>query len=226
MGHHLLTGRLPLRVLQAALQDNADQFVQFVGRVDAILVQEFVRQFRQAKRLEVLDFKGRLDGLAAQVGVRRGRGQGDVHDARFAGFRALHLFAEARGHGVLEGELLVDAELGFFDRADNAVAVARGHVGREDVADFGLAAGLGHDLAVRREETPFFLGDFLVGEGMDDALDLEALVIGQIKLRPYFDFKFIHQRPVSRHLDGGGVDVGMAERRDVVVLGELFEAGE
>ena len=56
--------------------------------------------------------------------------------------------------------------------------------------------------------------------------ELEALVIGQVELRPDLDLELVDERPLVGDLDLGRVDVGRAERGDVVVLGELFEAGQ
>ena len=61
---------------------------------------------------------------------------------------------------------------------------------------------------------------------MDRPADLESLVIGQIELRPNLDLEFINERSLARQLDVGRIDVRSAQRRDVVVLGKLLQAGQ
>ena len=107
---------------------HADQLVELLRRVDAEVVQELVRQLRQAQRLDVLDVEGRLDRLAAQRRRRRRASDRSMSTvARVAGaWRPATCSPNFVGDAVLEGQLLLDAE-----RATSlmvlmhAVAVAR-----------------------------------------------------------------------------------------------------
>ena len=71
----------------------------------------------------------------------------------------------------------------------------------------GVAFRLGHDLAVGRQQPAFLALDVLVGEGVDERVELQALVVGQVELRPDLDLELVDQRPFLRQLDAGRVDV-------------------
>ena len=127
-------------------------------RVDAELVQQLVRQLRQADRLDVLDVERRLDRLAGQGRVGDVSAERDVDRPLLAGLGALDLLAELLGDAVLERQLRSTRSGVSLISPSTLVAVRHGHVGdRACHRRLGLAVLLGHDLAVRRQQPVFFL---------------------------------------------------------------------
>ena len=104
------------------------------------------------------------------------------------------------------------------------VAVARCDVGGEEIAYLGVPSGR-HDLPVRRQQAPLLIGDFVVREDVHGAIQLQALVIGEVERGANLDLEFVDERAVLGQLDLGGIDVGGRERGDVVVLAQLLQAG-
>ena len=189
-------------------------------------MQEVVRQLGHLHHLDVLDGQGALDGFAAQVRIGGGAGHGDVHVAGVADVDAAHLFGEVVGDAVLEGQLLVDAERHFVQLADLAIAVADEQIDDQQIAELNVSLGLGYDLAIGRQKPAFLLDHFFLAEGMDGAAQLQTLVIWQIEMRPNLDLELVDERSLARQLDVGRIDVGGAQGGDVVVLGELLQAGQ
>src|SRR5713101_6525327 len=97
---------------------------------------------------------------------------------RVASHHALELFAEILRDAVAEYELPVDAEGRFFDRMNDAVAEASGHVCDENVANLGSAFGLRHHLTERSEQAPLLGLEFIRTEDVNRQADLQALVVG------------------------------------------------
>ena len=75
---------------------------------------------------------------------------------------------------------------------------------------WALPSGLGTTWPCGRQQAALLLGHVLVGEGVDGALQLQALVVGQVELRPDLDLELVDERPLVRQLDRGGVDVGLS----------------
>ena len=195
----------------------------------AEVVQQIMAQLRQPHHLDVLDLKDALHGLGAQRRLGDVVGEDNLDDAALARLGALYLIREMLGHAVLERQLSLDAGPHFLGGADQPVAVAGRQVRDDDVADVyrGLAGAirrLGHELSIRLQQAPFAAGHVFVGEGSHRSLQLQSLVTRQIELRPHFDVKFVNQRAFIRNIDLVRVDVGRGQRRDVVLVGELFEA--
>ena len=220
-------GRLPLLVFQPALQDHLDQLAQLLRRVDAEAVQELVRQLRQAERLDVLDRQG-----APVTVLPRSDGSATALDRLMSTSRVspalapLTCSAKFSATPSLKASCLSTRKVASFSLPISRSPSLTIDVGDEEVAELGVALRLGHDLAVGRQQPAFFLRDVLLGEGVDRPADLEALVVGQVELRPNLDLELVDERPLARQLDVGRIDVGARQRGDVVVLGELLQAGQ
>lgn len=63
---NLIAGRAALLIFQPAFEDRMHQFVQLIRVMNVKGVQKFVRQFRQAERLDIFDIKSRPDRSATQ----------------------------------------------------------------------------------------------------------------------------------------------------------------
>src|SRR5579883_530138 len=81
------------------------------------------------------------------------------------------------------------------------------------------------DLAERLQEPPGLPGDVRVGERVGRAAEPEALVAGQVELRPDLDVELVDEGPGVRDADRARVEFRRAERGDGLLLGELLEAG-
>ena len=82
--------------------------------------------------------------------------------------------------------------------------------------DFVLAEG--------GQQAPLLFVDLGFVEGVHGPLQLQALVVGQVELRPDLDLKFVHHRPGLRDLDLVQVEVDVAAVQDAhhdVVVGRI-----
>ncbi len=85
-------------------------------------------------------------------------------------------------------------------------------------------SSLGHELAVLREEVLDVLVDVGVGDRADGPLDRQPVVIGQIELGPHFDVELVFEVPFLGNLDRIDIEVGLVDRVEVFVGGELLHA--
>jgi hypothetical protein len=219
-GHLLphLAAAMPFELVFELLQDGGPQGL--LGLEAAEFLEHRRRDRGQFVPLDVEHVELHLDLLAAQLlDGRLGR---DGHGCR-EGRSRLGLADEGVEPGELgvgERQLRPHDDLHLTRFGELLAPGGEPHVGDEEITDRGRCVA-GHESAALTEQAGERLVDVGGGDLPGRPADRQPLPRGQFELRPHLDRELEGHRPRVGQEHGGGVEVGLADRGELVLLGDL-----
>ena len=94
------------------------------------------------------------------------------------------------------------------------------------ITDLCFAFRLRHQLPIGREHSVLFLSNVFFSEGLNRPAELQPFVIRQVKVRPNLDLELVDQGAIGGNHDLRRIDIGGAQRGDILLVSELLEAGK
>ena len=151
-----------------------------------------------------------------------GRFGGDLHlgGDRVARLGLLQKGIEAGQLGVGEGELRPHHDLELVGLGEELVAVEKPQVGDDQVAR-RRGTVMRHEPAALAKDVAEGLLDVGGGDLARGPLDREPLPLGHLEFRTHLDRKFEGHRPFVGQDDGADIEIGLADRRELLLFGDL-----
>ena len=221
----LSAGFLALSEGELPLDGGGDFGAEFFFGVEADFGEEFGVDFREDVLFDFGDIEAGVYGFAAHFDDGRFEGDGDGGFAGIADADALHEVAEAIEDGIGEVQRGEQANGFGLEFADDVVVVCEGDLAEHEVAGGGGFFG-GAEVSVSGEEV-FEAGCEVSGRGISGgASDGEVGEVWEVEGGSDFDIELVAEVAVFGDDEVIDVESGFADGFDVVVAGDLFEAGD
>ena len=213
-----LTPTVPLKLVLQLLEHGRPQVIRRLERAE--LIEQFRGQIREFEVLDIHDRQLERDILAAERLdgrlVRHLDGGGDGSTGAGLGDELV----EARQFGVCEGELGPHNQFQFRGVRQHRVAVEAPQIRHDQVARLGRTF-MGHEPRPLAQQVGERLVHVGIGDRAGGASDRQSLPFGQVKFRSHLDLELERHRPICWHEDGVHVELGLADGRELFLLGHL-----